>query len=146
MLEADDLPLEPGDYVVLFRDQSPVDVEISNEPLARRVYSVNTSGRVISPHFTTHIRKRDRKCVVTGQSAEFGGFACYGLFEAAHIFPLALESQWIQHGHGRHISESSTLADQSHSMIHSTQNGMLLRRDIHNLFDSYGITINPDVS
>ncbi|KAI9812819.1 MAG: hypothetical protein M1832_000335 [Thelocarpon impressellum] len=142
MLEANDIPLELGDYVVLFRDQTPVDVEISNEPLARRVYSVNTSGR--TPHFTAQVRSRDRKCVVTGQSAVFAGLIDYGPFDAAHIFPLALESLWVQHGYGRYISDGSSQADKNDSKIKSTQNGMLLRRDIHGLFDAYKVAINPD--
>jgi hypothetical protein len=54
-------------------------------------------------------------------------------FEAAHIFPLAYE--------GHRIQPENTRG----GTINSVQNGLLLRSDIHQLFDSYDLSINPDV-
>lgn len=60
--------------------------------------------------------------------------------EATHIFPVAFEGDWVRLDYGRWISLPFT-----GSGINSVQNGMLLRADIHTLFDSYLISINPDV-
>jgi len=62
-------------------------------------------------------------------------------YEAAHIFPLAYERHWIDQNYGRWI----LLPPAKGGSINSVQNGMLLRSDIHQLFDSYSFSINPDV-
>jgi hypothetical protein len=63
-------------------------------------------------------------------------------FEAAHIFPLAYESHWTQYDFNRWI----TIPSPKGGPINSVQNGLLLKSDIHQLFDSYQVSINPDVS
>jgi HNH endonuclease len=63
-------------------------------------------------------------------------------FEVAHVFPLAYEGHWAEQGYSRWI----TIPPESGGMINSVQNGLLLRSDIHQLFDSYNLSINPDVS
>jgi len=65
----------------------------------------------------------------------------FGGFEAARIFPLAYEGHWNQHDYSRWI----TIQPDTGGSINSVQNGILLREDIHTLFDAYGISINPDV-
>ena len=90
--------------------------------------------------FWEAVRQRDRRCVITGEEPE----AEYGIwrgFEAAHIFPLACEGHWIQHDYGHWIS----IHPNTGGSINSVQNGLLLRADIHNLFDGYDVSINPDV-
>ena len=62
-------------------------------------------------------------------------------FEAAHIFPLAYEQHWKEHNFARWITIPASNGDN----INSKQNGLLLRSDIHQLFDSYLVSINPDV-
>lgn len=62
-------------------------------------------------------------------------------FQAAHIFPLAYLHHWNANNFGSLISIESTDGEP----INSVQNGMLLRADIHILFDSYEVSINPDV-
>jgi len=62
-------------------------------------------------------------------------------FKAAHIFPLAHESYWIDKGFSQWITKSPA----NEGSINSVQNGLLLRSDIHQLFDIYGVTSNPDV-
>jgi hypothetical protein len=55
-------------------------------------------------------------------------------FEAAHIFTLAYEGYWKAHGYDHWISippEPSTAG-----MANSVQKGLLLRTDVHQLFDS----------
>jgi hypothetical protein len=62
-------------------------------------------------------------------------------FEAAHIFPLAYEGHWNDNGYSRWI----TIPPENGGTINSVQNGLLLRSDIHQLFDSYIVSVNPDV-
>ena len=67
----------------------------------------------------------------------------YGMFEAEHIFPLALVEYW-------HSSEFTSEIDllsprASDHPINSTINGMLLTSDAHYLFDAYALSINPQV-
>jgi hypothetical protein len=69
------------------------------------------------------------------------GFSRWFGFEAAHIFPLAYEGHWSQFNYGRWIS----LPSETGGTINSVQNGILLRNDIHALFDGYAFSINPDV-
>lgn len=92
--------------------------------------------------FREAVRKRDRRCVITGRLAFDADYGMWICFEAVHIFPLAYENQWIKNGYGRWI----TLPSAGES-INSVQNGMLLDNTIHTLFDNYiiSIAINPDV-
>jgi hypothetical protein len=77
---------------------------------------------------------------VSGKVARPGAFQWFG-FEAAHIFPLAYEGHWMQFNYGRWIS----LPPERGGTINSVQNGILLRNDMHNLFDGYAFSINPEV-
>lgn len=88
--------------------------------------------------FCDAIRLRDHRCIISGREAVNGFWTS---FEAAHIFPLAHEGHWIQQDFGRWITKPPI----NGGSINSVQNGLLLRRDIHGLFDSYDVSINPDV-
>ena len=60
-------------------------------------------------------------------------------FEAGHIFPLRHENRWIDCGYRKWIT------DMDDSLrIHSAQNGFLLQATIHQFFDQYLVSINPD--
>lgn len=80
------------------------------------------------------VHERDGECVITGY--KFDGYI--GL-EAAHIFPLAHSMRWTQNNFGRWIT------DDMGGSINSAQNGILLRLDVHKLFDFFAFSINPDV-
>lgn len=100
---------------------------------------MSTGSRLHS--FRDEVRKRDGRCVITGKIA-LGAYRNHWKgFEAAHIFPLAYEGHWIQHNFARCITIPAANGD----TINSKQNGLLLRADIHGLFDNYDISINPDV-
>jgi hypothetical protein len=71
-------------------------------------------------------------------------FGIWAGFQAAHIFPLGLQSQWQAQGWSQQITILPP--KRSYGSINSVQNGLLLRSDIHELFDSYHFSINPDVS
>ncbi len=80
------------------------------------------------------MRERDVRCVISG----FKTFSWIAL-EAAHVFPLAHASHWDINNYGRWITDDPS------GSINSVQNGILLRSDIHQLFDSFAFSINPDV-
>jgi hypothetical protein len=73
-------------------------------------------------------------------SAQFDRW--YG-FEAAHIFPIAYEGYWNDHSYDRWITIPPT--NGRGGTIDSVQNGMLLESAVHQLFDQYILSINPDV-
>jgi hypothetical protein len=62
-------------------------------------------------------------------------------FEAAHIFPLAYEEHWRNNNFARWIS----IPPIAGGSINSIQNGILLNCTIHQLFNSFAFSINPDV-
>lgn len=109
---------------------------VNNEPWLVRTISHNTGTR--SAEFRDAIRSRDRRCIITGHKVRNGFWTN---FEAAHVFPLAYKGHWNQYDYGRWITTLPANGDS----INSIQNGLLLRRDIHGIFDSYEISINPDV-
>ena len=102
--------------------------------------SIASGSRVAE--FRNSVRQRDRRCVITGRPALRAEYGNWRGFEAAHIFPLAYEAHWIEYGYGQWI----TIQPNTGGSIDSVQNGILLRKDIHALFDGYDISINPDVS
>ena len=114
-------------------------VTVNNDPWLVRTISVASGTRVAE--FRDAVRQRDRGCVITGEEAEVEYDRWFG-FQAAHIFPLAYEGRWNNNNYGRWINIHPTTGE----LINSVQNGLLLRADLHILFDSYLFSINPDVS
>jgi hypothetical protein len=113
--------------------------EISNETPLVRTISIGSGTRVQA--FCDAVRIRDQRCVITGQEAIAAHLDIWHGFEAAHIFPLAYEQDWISNNFGRWVS----IHPEHGGDINSVQNGLLLRSDIHQLFDMYDFSINPDV-
>ncbi|OAL37385.1 hypothetical protein AYO20_03234 [Fonsecaea nubica] len=127
-IEKDDYPLQPGKYYIIgsFR--------LNNELWLVRAISLATGSRITA--FAEAIRLRDRQCVISGRPVPtFNGIDFWRGFEAAHIFPLAYEGDWIKQNYGQLVQGGS---------INSVQNGLLLDAGIRQLFDSYSISINPD--
>lgn len=71
--------------------------------------------------------------------SEFAGF------DAAHIFPVANEDEWVNEGYERFMRDGAKLEDVSLTKINSSQNGLLMRSDIHALWVAWGVGINADV-
>ena len=113
----------------------------NEEKWLTRTASGTSSGRRIINAFRDEVRQRDRGCVITGQPALGADVGYWKTFGAAHVFPVAYQAHWIQHDYSRWISVPAADGE----AIHSMQNGLLLRNDIHDLFDSYDVSINPDV-
>ena len=105
-----------------------------------RTSSLPSGTRVIS--FSEAVRQRDRRCVITGKPARLAHLGIWDTFEATHIFPLAYEEYWNDSEYSRCITVPP--ANGSDGSINSVQNGILLESDIHCLFESYTLTINPD--
>jgi hypothetical protein len=150
IIEKDSSLLQPGNYYihaprkflssfiniqVIESKAEPFD--LSNELLLSRALSLQTGTRVEA--FRDAVRLRDRRCVITGE--EYLDDDNWRGFEAAHIFPLAYEQYWTEQNYGRWIS----IIPDKGGTINSIQNGLLLRSDIHQLFDFYDFSINPDV-
>ncbi|KAH8154385.1 uncharacterized protein LAJ45_00912 [Morchella importuna] len=133
-LDRDDNPLQPGNYYVV-TDGS---ISINDETCLTRTISLGTGPRTAD--FRKAVRERDGRCVITGKEALNAHRGMWGGFQAAHIFPLAYLHHWNANNFGSLISIESTDGES----INSVQNGMLLRADIHILFDSYEVSINPD--
>jgi len=150
----DERPLQPGNYYVIaegeklpcvhcqaFVELQAGSIEVSNERWLVRTISLSSGTRVVS--FRDAVRERDRRCVVTGRQAARAQYGSWTGLQAAHIFPLAYEGHWKANNFGQWITIPP--ATESAGSINSVQNGMLLRNDIHALFDSYEFSINPDV-
>ena len=116
-------------------------IQITNEPVLTRASSHSISGR--DDRFRREVRARDGGCVVThimNRKREYGKWSGY---EAAHIFPLAYESQFTSQGLSRWITNKRGDSDTG---INSCQNGLLLQATIHQLFDNYAFSIDVNVS
>ncbi|KAF8418983.1 HNH endonuclease-domain-containing protein, partial [Tirmania nivea] len=130
--------LEPGEYDVYC--DSPINV--NDEPWVQRLISFNVSGR--EDAFKIGIRARDGRCVISGVVNRAAYRGEWTRFEAAHIFPLEKENLWVERGSADGLR--TWMIQTECRKINSLQNGMLIRRDIHNSFDQYLISVNPDVS
>jgi hypothetical protein len=118
-------------------------IHINNETPLLRMISLQTGTRVQA--FTDAVRSRDRQCVITRRVAINADDDDWTGFEAAHIFPLAYEQYWQEFNYGRWIKSPSNGEEIKGGKINSVQNGLLLSSDIHQLFDTYQFSINPDV-
>lgn len=114
---------------------------INDEPVITRAFSLQTGTRV--REFKEAVRQRDSRCVVSGTKIINAWRGIWAGFEVAHIFPLAYEAYWNQHNYGRWITIPPER--ESAGTINSVQNRLLLREDLHTLFDGYFFSINPDV-
>ena len=116
-------------------------ITVTDEVVLTRTPLLPSGTRVIS--FSDAVRQRDRRCVITGKPARLAHLGSWDTFEATHIFPLAYEEYWNDSEYSRWITVPP--ANGSDGSINSVQNGILLESDIHCLFESYTLTINPDV-
>ncbi|RPA95771.1 hypothetical protein L873DRAFT_1697010 [Choiromyces venosus 120613-1] len=131
LVETDEAQLQPGNYYIVTTGT----ITLTNEVPLLRTISLQSGTRTAS--FRDEVRERDGACVFTGRrSGRWIGL------QAAHIFPLAYEGYWNDHGYGRWITVPPARA--SDGLINSVQNGILLSIDVHNFFDNYHLTINPD--
>ncbi|KAK9489554.1 HNH endonuclease-domain-containing protein [Lipomyces doorenjongii] len=132
-----DEPLQPGHYDI--RPYSRRDtIFITDEPWIMRIISQSSTGR--DNTFRTEVCKRDGKCVITGTINRRANRDNWTGFHAAHIFPLSSEDFWVQSGFSRWITNKG----ERDTGINSCQNGLLMEFTIHELFDGFYFSINPD--
>ena len=98
-------------------------------------------AQALAEGFSDAVRERDNGCVITGKPALNAKYGYWGGFTATPIFPLTHKQHWVTHGYDRWITIPG-----ARGSISSVQSGMLLRDDIATLFESCGLSINPDVS
>jgi len=111
-------------------------IHTSDEIFFPRTLSLSSTTRPLS--FRDQIRQRDGRCVITGDINYEAVDNRWVGFEAAHIFPLALDQLFGSLGFAQ-------LFTYSHSVgANSPQNGILVQSDIHRLWDDYSIAVNPN--
>lgn len=135
-LPRDSEPLRPGNYFIVAKGT----VEVTDKIALLRTKSPQTGTRV--RQFTDMVRQRDRCCVISKRENVAARFGNWDSFQAAHIFPLAYEGYWKQHSFGRWI----TIPGGRGGLINSVQNGILLEASLHIPFDTFNLSVNPDVS
>ncbi|KAG0132652.1 hypothetical protein HOY82DRAFT_643453 [Tuber indicum] len=108
-------------------------IQVSDEACIHRSISHDMSDS--NEEFHNQVRDPDRKCLITGISNP-------EIHIQAHIFPLEQESLWTQHN-GRQfgIEMDDTWGS---AKISSCRNGILLDAAIHERFNQYLISVNPD--
>ncbi|KAK9361339.1 hypothetical protein V1504DRAFT_432917 [Lipomyces starkeyi] len=138
ILTPSEVTLEPGQYDI--RSNIPGGtISITDELCIERLISSTASGR--TEKFRNQVRERDGKCVITGTvKTMLYGNRWFG-FEAAHVFPLYLEQLFVDSKFSRWITNREGEHD---SGINSCQNGLLMQSNIHEEFDGFCFSINPD--
>ncbi|KAK9364510.1 HNH endonuclease-domain-containing protein [Lipomyces kononenkoae] len=130
--------LRPGDYDIRPYSRGTT-IAITEEPCITRTLSRTLTGR--DDFFRARVRERDGKCVITGAVNGNASINIWRGFEAAHIFPLSSKEHWSQKGYSQWITNRKGDRDTG---ITSCQNGLLMRSDIHQSFDGFDFSINPD--
>ncbi|KAK9327123.1 HNH endonuclease-domain-containing protein [Lipomyces starkeyi] len=133
-----DEPLRPGDYDL--KADSPVGlISVTDEPCILRIWSHTLSSR--ESRFRNLVRERDGKCDITGLVNTDADIGDWTTFEAAHIFPVSHRDYFRNQGFSRWITNRTGEQDIG---INSCQNGLLMQSNVHQLFDSFKFSINPD--
>ncbi|KAL4882555.1 HNH endonuclease-domain-containing protein [Aspergillus karnatakaensis] len=143
--------VRPGAYIVLQSNSNPINVTATAELSIRRLYSSEPSSREVSAdrnahqrHFRDSVRERDDKCVITGDGLGNTTPVPYAGSDAAHIYPVSRVAEWRQQNLQQHITDTSPATAITQTGLYSAQNGLLLRSDIHHLWDNFLIAIDPD--
>jgi hypothetical protein len=138
-ITATNQPLVHGHYVLTPLCEGK-EMKTSDEFFYHRSRSMTLSSASREGAFVHQVRHRDRRCVITGTQVAAASIEAndWVTFEAAHIFPLALDHILTAHGFSQLITYNHPTG------INSPQNGVLLRGHIHDLWDSYDISVNPD--
>jgi len=129
----DDQSLRPRKYIIVTAGL----LTLRDQPWLPRMSRVATSTQDIA--FVNTVRERDRGCIITGQPAWNADFGLWHGFKAVHLFPPEFQENWNDYN----LVE---LIGNPEDTIYSAHNGILLESQMADLFDSYLISINPDVS
>ncbi|KFY37365.1 hypothetical protein V495_07224 [Pseudogymnoascus sp. VKM F-4514 (FW-929)] len=140
IMQGNDNIITPGFYVILSPQGNEVKIPINQENPIPRTTSRATSSEMDNhtKTFRNRVRTRDGRCVITRTGPIGGDFI---RLSAAHIFPIAHLGMWKSESWHRQITDDKYDGE---SGINSVQNGILLRSDVHDLFDTFYIAVNPD--
>ncbi|KAK9361218.1 hypothetical protein V1504DRAFT_452379 [Lipomyces starkeyi] len=127
--------LQPGHYDI----HRGGTILITDEPCITRIYSDAVSG---DEHFRSEVRARDGKCVITGTVNTRAYRGLWQGWDAVHVFPLGSEDQFLREGLSQAIRNK--VDDTTDIGINSCQNGLLTLSSVHQMFDDYEFSINPD--
>ncbi|KAJ6021094.1 hypothetical protein N7540_006598 [Penicillium herquei] len=136
ILPRDTNPLATGDYDISPSIHDGL-LQVSDERSERRVYSEASSRSTRHATFRNSVRARDGKCVISGV-VNINREEEWDVFEAAHVFPLARRETWA------HLQFERYVTYQTADPMNSVQNGLLLLAGVHNRFDNYRLSVNPD--
>lgn len=133
-ISRDNLPLQSGSYFIL--TSGPITATTQTYPVRERSTNITRTYE-----FREAVRQRDRGCVITGKGARNATVGFWASLDAAHIVPLAYEKVWVENNFQKNI----TIHPKNGGSINSVQNGLLLDKSLHYLFDRNAWSINPDV-
>ncbi|KOC09035.1 hypothetical protein AFLA70_152g002441 [Aspergillus flavus AF70] len=105
-------------------------------PLSPRLVAL--SPRTRDKAFQDQIRRRDGRCVITGQINLEACVDRWIQWDTDRIFPLALDSIFQSQGYSKPVTYNTPPG------ITSPQNGILLRKDIHARWDDHSIAVNSN--
>ncbi|KAL1852579.1 hypothetical protein Plec18170_005710 [Paecilomyces lecythidis] len=125
--------LRHGRYVIYPRVEGH-EVRITNEQYVPRTLSLGSMAT--TERFRRQVRNRDGRCVISNHQVM--DVQRWTGFEAAHIFPRSISDLFSSHGFANQLTYDISEG------VNSPQNGILLRADIHQLWDTYQVAVNPD--
>ncbi|KAJ5179209.1 hypothetical protein N7492_002419 [Penicillium capsulatum] len=125
----------PGNsFVLSSRDRAEFSVELTRENAPRRVQA----------RFRERLSQRDEMCAISnGRPVVVTSKKPHKGLVAAHVFPVSQLSQWY-HDYRSLVNDTGPPAEIGKSRIYSSQNGLLLTKDMHSAFDDFIIGVNPD--
>lgn len=139
-----DRPVKLGHYIL-----SPVKdgdlLSVNDEPFLVRpppIAPFVTANSAVE-HFQSLVKDRDQKCVISGETSELADADDSDEepdLHTAHIFPVAWNNLLSTHVPDYAITYKHP--DDS-SGVNSPQNGLLMKSEIHPLWNAYFISVNP---
>jgi len=93
--------------------------------------------------FCDAVRRSDRRCVRTDDPVREAQAGRWRGFDSPYVFPLAYKGKWKEIVYNS-LSDRWT-NDSDRYRINSVRAAILNNRSIHRYFDTYEVTINPDV-
>ncbi|PUU84230.1 hypothetical protein B9Z19DRAFT_1118105 [Tuber borchii] len=140
VITRDDGPIQPGDYFIV----SAGTCATNNEALISSLEAIHPGAR--DGNFRTSVRDRDRRCVITETPVNERQVECgfRSGINACHIFPIAHNWLWENKNYGRWVKDNIDDESEPSGSINSVRNGILLRSDVHDWFNNYTLSIDPD--
>ncbi|KAJ5236807.1 hypothetical protein N7489_006898 [Penicillium chrysogenum] len=144
--------VDPGNYIVMDQDKNPITVNLTSNSAPHRVrtHDPDTQSQVqrerdrLQTAFRNTLCQRDGCCVISGQARTIDIEHPFRGLGATHVFPVSMIEEWRRNGYRQYITDTRPSSEIGGSGLFSAQNGLLLREDIHTLFDDFLIGIDPD--